>query len=200
MDFDEHAPSSPRAGSCPCRRGHRRGRRRPWSPVGVDRVEVEEVSDDRGGDRELRLFLRSSMGARRTLGRTVGESAVEVSSSRSGRVSSSSSILGPILACSVPSLSGTGGAIVAAKKYRPAPGADQTPQSARHTCGSFKTEIRVKHVLAHQPRRALEDAGLVPTAHRRAPPTFSRESRERVTVVGLRRGRPSAHRTGARSV
>ena len=120
MDFDEHAPSSPRAGSCPCRRGHRRGRRRPWSPVGVDRVEVEEVSDDRGGDRELRLFLRSSMGARRTLGRTVGESAVEVSSSRSGRVSSSSSILGPILACSVPSLSGKGGAIVAAKKYRPA--------------------------------------------------------------------------------
>ena len=61
------------------------------------------------------------MGARRTLGRTVGESAVEVSSSRSGRVSSSSSILGPILACSVPRLSGKGGAIVAAKKYRPAP-------------------------------------------------------------------------------
>ena len=78
------------------------------------------------------------MGARRTLGRTVGESAVEVSSSRSGRVSSSSSILGPILACSVPRLSGTGVAIVAAKKYRPAPGADQTPLSARHTCGSFK--------------------------------------------------------------
>jgi hypothetical protein len=164
----------------------------------VDRVEDEEVSDDRGGDRELRLFLRSSMGARRTLGRTVGESAVEVSSSRSGRVSSSSSILGPILACSVPSLSGTGGAIVAAKKYRPAPGADQTPQSARHTCWSFKLKSESTRLV--RPRRALEDSGLVPTAHRRAPPTLSRESRERVRVVGLRRGRPSGRRTGARSV
>ena len=105
-------------------------------------MEVEEVSDDRGGDRELRLFLRSSMGARRTLGRTVGESAVEVSSSRSGRVSSSSSILGPILACSVPRLCGKGGAIVAAKKYRPARRISNSSVSKAHV-RVVQTEIRV---------------------------------------------------------
>ena len=67
------------------------------------------------------------------MGRTVGESAVEVSSSRSGRVSSSSSILGPILACSVPRLSGKGGAIVAAKKYRAEP-APIKRLASLHTC------------------------------------------------------------------
>ena len=95
------------------------------------------------------------MGARRTLGRTVGESAVEVSSSRSGRVSSSSSILGPILACSVPRLSGKGGAIVAAKKYRPAR-SNSSPAHSRHTCtlhtcGSFKLKsIRVNTFWANE--------------------------------------------------